>query len=85
MTGDDVRTIRQTFELGRTKFALLLGYIGNDRNNNLRVRRLESEELVPLYMGRFIWLLQRYREEHDGNLPSWPTNLKIEGEHEPWA
>jgi hypothetical protein len=83
MNGAELKAIRAEFGLVRDDFALLLGYVGNDRNNNLRVRRLEHEEEVPLYMGRFVWLIKRWREEH-GDFPHWPENLRIEGETEPW-
>lgn len=83
MTGKEFRLVRERLKLGRSQFALLLGYVGNDRNNNLRVRRLEDEELVPLYIARLLWLIDQYRIEH-GNLPHWPSGLKIEGESEPW-
>jgi hypothetical protein len=85
MTGAELKTIRQNLELRRSEFALLLGYVGNDRNNNLRVRRLEEEELVPLYIGRLVWLIDRWCREHNGNLPHWPEALKIEGETKPWT
>lgn len=85
MTGAELRVIRERLELGRTEFALLLGYIGNDRNNNLRVRRLEDEELVPLYIARLVWLLDRFHREHNGNLPHWPDSLRIEGGEHPWT
>jgi hypothetical protein len=83
MTGDDIHGYRKKFELSRTAFALLLGYVGNDRNNDTRVRRLEAEEEPSLLLCRFLWLVDRWRDEH-GALPAWPEELKIEGEEQPW-
>jgi hypothetical protein len=84
MTGAELKRIREELGLGRNDFALLLGYVGNDRNNNLRVRRLEDEELVPLYIGRLVWLIVHWYAEH-GSLPHWPVELRIEGEERPWT
>ena len=84
MTGEDLRAIRDTFGLGKTAFALLLGYTGSDVNNHTRIKKLEKgDELVPLYIARFVWLIhQRYIAT--GKLPSWPEELRIEDGTEPW-
>jgi hypothetical protein len=84
MNGSEIKEIRTRLGLGRTEFALLIGYVGNDRNNNLRVRRLEAEEQAPLYLARYLWLIERWVEEH-GALPAWPDHLRIEGEERPWT
>ena len=77
---NDIKDIRTRLGLGRTEFALrVIGYTGTDRNNNLRVRRLEAEEEAPLYLARFLWLVERWVHEH-GSLPVWPEHLQIEGE-----
>ena len=83
MTGEQMKEIRNMVGLGRGKFALLLGYTGSDRNNDLRVRRLEAEDQVPLYIGRLVWMIWNHYDR-TGELPHWPDHLHIEGEQEPW-
>jgi hypothetical protein len=83
MTGDQLKHIRYKLGKGRHDFALLIGYTGSDRNNDLRVRRLEAEDQVPLYIGRLAWIILEQYEE-TGDLPHWPDHLHIEGEQEPW-
>jgi hypothetical protein len=83
MTGGQLKEIRDMLGLRRGKFALLLGYTGNNRNNDLRVRRLEAEEQVPLYIGRLVWMIWNHYDR-TGELPHWPDHLHIEGESEPW-
>jgi hypothetical protein len=83
MTGEQMKEIRKMVGLGRASFALLLGYTGSDRNNDLRVRRLEAEEQVPLYIGRLVWMIMKHYHR-TGKLPIWPDHLHIEGESEPW-
>ena len=83
MTGDQLKDIRRRLGKGRHDFALLIGYTGSDRNNDLRIRRLEAGDQVPLYIGRLAWLIWvDYAEK--GVLPFWPEYLHIEGEKEPW-
>jgi len=83
MTGDQLKHIRMRMEMDRHAFALkVIGYLGNDRNIDTRMRRLEAEEEVPLYIGRLVWLTLEYSRQHNGNLPRYPTNLQIEGEDE---
>ena len=83
MTGVHLKYIRGRLGVGRQDFALLLGYTGTDRNNENRVKRLEAEYQVPLYIGRLLWLMwDKY--EQDGELPHWPEYLHISGRSEPW-
>jgi hypothetical protein len=84
VTGAEMKESRKRLELQRPDFALLLGYIGNDRNNENRIKKYEDSELVPLYIGKLVWLIETYVHEHNGNLPHWPENLRIEGEDQPW-
>lgn len=84
MSESEVTKARHRLGLSRGELALLLGYVGTDRNNDTRVRRLESEEEPHLLVLRFLWLVERWREEHSGDLPAWPEHMKIEGETEPW-
>jgi hypothetical protein len=83
MTGEQLKHLRHNFGVGRRDFALLLGYTGSDRNNDLRVRRLEAEAQVPLYIGRLAWMIWNHYDR-TGELPHWPDHLRIEGEDEPW-
>jgi hypothetical protein len=83
MTGEQMKEIRRRLGVGRGGFALLLGYTGSDRNNYLRVRRLEAEDQVPLYIGRLAWMIWNHYDR-TGELPHWPDHLHIEGEKEPW-
>ena len=86
MTGAEMRDIRNQFGLGRLKFALLLGYTRTDRNNHYRVRKMEAEDLVPLVIGRYVWLIKEHFQR-TGKLPQWPDHLRLlgeEGQPEPW-
>ena len=83
MTGEQLKHLRHHFGVGRSSFALLLGYTGSDRNNDLRVRRLEAEDQVPLYIGRLVWMIWNHYDR-TGELPHWPDHLHIDGESEPW-
>lgn len=80
MTGAELRRIREDFELSHIDFGLLLGYTGSDRNIDFRIRKMEREERVPLHIGRYVWLINRYFIEHNGNLPGWPGYLRLEGD-----
>jgi hypothetical protein len=84
MTGEQLREFRQAFGLSRHDFALhVIGYTGNDRNIDLRMRRLESDPRVPLHIGRLVWKV--WEDYHvTGKLPQWPATLQIEGEIPPW-
>ena len=63
MTGVHLKYIRERLGMRRQDFALLLGYTGTDRNNENRVKRLEVEDQVPLYIGRLLWLIWDIYEE----------------------
>lgn len=84
MTGAEFKRIRKSLEMERGEFALLIGYRGSDRNNETKIKRLEDGEQVPLYIARFVWLIQLYFHTHNGNLPSWPNHLRFEGSKQPW-
>lgn len=84
MTGDELKSIRKRLELDRHQFALLLGYVGNDRNNETRIKRYEDSDEVPLVPARLAWLIMEYSRRNCGNLPHWPDNMHIEDEPEPW-
>jgi hypothetical protein len=66
--------------MSRHYMALRIGYTGNDRNNDLRMRRLEASDQVPLYIGRLAWLIWQWHDAHGGEFPEWPSFLRIEGE-----
>ena len=83
MTGEEFRKTREWFDLGRDEFALLIGYVGSDRNNNFRIRKMEKEEEISLPIARLLWLIAKHKTA-TGELPHWPAHLRIEGETEPW-
>lgn len=85
MSDSEVRDIRERLGMGRTEFALLLGYLGSDENNKVRVRRLEAEDEPHLLLLRYLWLIEAWKDEHDGSLPHWPNHLRIEGTRKPWT
>lgn len=72
MTGSDMREIRRRLHMDRVQFAKLIGYTGNDRNNESRVKRLENAgDPVPLYIARLLWLIEVYARR-TGELPGFP-------------
>lgn len=60
MNGSQMREIRRKLKMERAEFARLIGYTGTDRNNEMRVKRLENNgpgSPVPLYIARLVWLI----------------------------
>jgi hypothetical protein len=83
MTGSEMREIRRRFRMERADFAKLIGYTGTDRNNELRVKRLENAgEPVPLYIARLVWLIAIWARGHN-QLPDFPEWPGYEFDHAP--
>jgi hypothetical protein len=83
MHGIELKRIRQNLGMDRVQFARLIGYTGTDRNNETRLRSYENGKLqVPLYIARFVWLIDRYRD-HTGILPQFPRWPGYEFESKP--
>lgn len=80
MSGAEFRAIRRRLGLNKNQFALELGYTGNTHNNVTQIARYEGERrLIPLYIARLAWLLDRLRALQEagmliGAFPvSWPA------------
>ena len=84
MLGSELREIRHRLQMDRLQFARLLGYTGTDRNDVMRVRRLENGRQVPLYLARLVWLVAAWvrRTNAMPPFPEWPG---YEFEHTPDA
>lgn len=74
MTGDELRSIRESLDMNRREFAAELGYQGNEKNNANRVEKYETgAELIPPYIARLAWLIQVHAHAYGGDLPLWPA------------
>ena len=83
MTGSQLREIRRRLGLERLGMARLIGYTGTDRNDAMRVKRLEnSTDLVPLYIARLVWLIEEF-EQVQGYKPHFPDWPGYEFDHSP--
>lgn len=83
MNGSELKQIRRGMRMERPEFARLIGYTGTDRNNALRVRRMEhSNEPVPLYIARLLWLIEMFTRRW-GHLPDFPEWPGYDYEHNP--
>jgi hypothetical protein len=72
MTGPELEKFRESLNMDRVKFGAFLGYTGLPSNNGTRVRRYEqSDEPIPLYLARYVWLLQCWIRR-TGGLPHFP-------------
>ena len=82
MIGSEMREIRRLLRMDRLQFARLLGYTGTDRNDVMRVRRLENGRQVPLYLARLVWLVAAWvrRTNEMPPFPEWP---EYEFDHTP--
>lgn len=75
MHGNEFRSLREKMGLDRLAMARMIGYTGTDRNDVMRIRRLEnSGEPVPLYIARLVWLIDEYSEVQGWrpHFPDWP-------------
>ena len=78
MTGAELKQIRKRMALSKRLFALrVIGYTGTDRNNEMRLAKMEREEEVPLHIARLVWLVDIYNTP-----PLWPLNLQLEEEED---
>lgn len=82
MTGGEMEEMRDRLKMSRIAFASLIGYTGTDRNNETRVRKHEASDQVPLYIARYLWLIDVY-VRRTGNLPPWPQWKGYEFDHSP--
>jgi len=82
VTGAEMKALRLRLGLGRLEFARLIGYTGTDRNDEMRVKRYEDGELVPLYLARLFWLIEEFVRAH-ARLPVFPEWGGYEFEHSP--
>jgi hypothetical protein len=79
-----MREIRRRFRMERVDFAKLIGYTGTDRNNELRVKRLENAgDPVPLYIARLLWLIGLWARGHNNEIPPFPEWPGYEFGHAP--
>ena len=83
MESVELKKLRQRLGLDRLQFARLLGYTGTDRNDEMRVRRYETTRQVPLHIARFAWLIERFHQDHEGDLPDFPDWAGYDFDHAP--
>ena len=79
MKGSEFKAIREKFGLGRVLWMYALGYTGNDNTMKLRCQRYENgRDEIPLYLARYVWLLEQARGRWPGppggqlTMPDWP-------------
>ena len=78
-----MRELRRQLRMDRLQFARLIGYTGTDRNDEMRVKRLENAgDPVPLYIARLLWLIAVWTRTHNG-LPDWPAWPYYQFDHSP--
>lgn len=83
MLGSEMKQFREALKLDRAKFGELLGYTGRRGSNAVSVKRTEnSEDPVPLYLARYIWMIQEHLAR-TGNLPVFPAWGYYEYDHTP--
>jgi hypothetical protein len=81
-----MRELRRRLGMDRLQLARMIGYTGTDRNNEMRVKRLENNgpgSPVPLYIARLLWLIELYWQDHDADLPDFPEWPGYEFDHTP--
>jgi transcriptional regulator with XRE-family HTH domain len=82
MKSRELKELRQHLGLSRLEMARLIGYTGTDRNDEMRIRKYETTQQVPLHIARFVWLILRYWD-HTGALPKFPRWSGYDFSHEP--
>lgn len=83
MTGSELREVRRRLRLERLAMARLIGYTGTDRNDTMRIKRLEnSGDPVPLYIARLVWLIEVWSRRY-GELPPFPEWPGYDFDHSP--
>lgn len=86
MTGEELMEIRTRLELSPAQFGSLLGYRGNRNTLDLLIRRYEGGiKEIPLYLARYIWLLDIVHAGRTGEIEfyrsgqiKWPLGLRLE-------
>ncbi len=68
--------------MDRLQFARLIGYTGTDRNDEMRVKRIENQPFVPLYIAKLLWLIEVW-VRRVGELPAFPAWPGYEFDHSP--
>lgn len=83
MTGSQLRELRRRLGMNRLQLARVIGYTGTDRNDELRVKRLENAgDPVPLYIARLLWLIEGNWQMF-GCLPTFPQWSGYVFDHSP--
>lgn len=86
MQPHELKELRRRMGLDRLQFARLIGFTGTDRNDVTRIRQYEgtgnSSKQVPLYIARFAWLIEDFKQHH-GCLPPFPLWEDYAYSHEP--
>ena len=83
MTGSQMRELRRRLGMDRLQMARVIGYTGTDRNDELRVKRLENAgDPVPLYIARLLWLIESNWLMF-GSLPTFPQWSGYDFDHSP--
>jgi transcriptional regulator with XRE-family HTH domain len=76
MTGEEFKALRISFGFSQDQLALYLGYSGNHSTNRTTMDRYETgKRIVPPYIARLMWLIERYRLVHRSLplFPDWQT------------
>lgn len=78
-----MREIRRRLRMDRLQFARLIGYTGTDRNDEMRVKRLENAgDPVPRHIARLVWLIAIWTRTHN-ELPPFPDWPYYDYDHSP--
>jgi hypothetical protein len=78
-----MRELRRRLGMDRLQMARVIGYTGTDRNDELRVKRLENAgDPVPLYIARLLWLIESNWLMF-GSLPVFPQWEGYDFDHSP--
>ncbi len=78
MKGPEFKAIRESFGLNPQDWMYELGYGGNKNTLRLNCERYENgEKEIPLYLARYLWLLQQYAlspfdSPEPLKMPRWP-------------
>lgn len=82
MKSQELKNLRNRLGLERLTFARLIGYTGTDSNDITRIKKYEEKQQVPLYIARYVWLLEEYKRI-TGKFPTFPDWPGYTFSHEP--
>lgn len=82
MQSHELREIRRRLGLSRLELARLIGYTGTDRNDEMRIRKMETRGQPPLHIARLVWMIHKYHLWF-GEIPTFPAWAGYEFSHDP--